>query len=68
MKDKYWINAMQDELGQFAGNNVWILIPKPNDKKIIGTKGYSKLKLTRITLLLGIRVDWQSKLYTSRRC
>ena len=36
--DPNWICAMQDELAQFERNKVWELVPKPNDRMIIGTK------------------------------
>ena len=36
--DSNWIIAMQEELSQFERNNVWELVPKPNDRMIIGTK------------------------------
>ena len=29
---------MQDELAEFERNKVWELVPKPNDRMIIGTK------------------------------
>ncbi|GJU59643.1 retrovirus-related pol polyprotein from transposon TNT 1-94 [Tanacetum coccineum] len=33
-----WVNAMQDELNQFAKNKVWTLVPAPYGKTIIGSK------------------------------
>ena len=38
MKDDSWIIAMQDELNQFERNEVWKLVPRPNDYLVIGTK------------------------------
>jgi len=40
-----WILAMQEELNQFQRNDVWDLIPKPQQKNIIGTKWVFKNKL-----------------------
>lgn len=37
--------AMRDELNQFIRNNVWRLVPKPNDHPITGTKQVFKNKL-----------------------
>ena len=37
-QDESWMMAMQEELNQFERNKVWILVPKPNDHTIIGTK------------------------------
>jgi len=36
--DPNWICAMQEELAQFERNKVWELVPKPNNRMIIGTK------------------------------
>ena len=33
-----WICAMQDELMQFERNKVWRLVPRPNDRTVIGTR------------------------------
>ena len=36
--DEHWINAMQEELGQFKKNKVWTLVPRPSNYPVIGTK------------------------------
>ncbi|GJS66648.1 retrovirus-related pol polyprotein from transposon TNT 1-94 [Tanacetum coccineum] len=38
LKQLGWVDAMQDELNQFARNKVWTLVPAPYDKTIIGSK------------------------------
>ncbi|GKB60238.1 retrovirus-related pol polyprotein from transposon TNT 1-94 [Tanacetum coccineum] len=38
LKHPGWIDAMQDELNQFARNKVWTLVPEPYGKTIIGSK------------------------------
>jgi len=38
ISDDGWILAMQEELNQFQRNDVWDLVPKPQQKNIIGTK------------------------------
>ena len=38
LSDDEWILAMQEELNQFQRNEVWDLVPKPENKNIIGTK------------------------------
>ena len=43
--DSDWIIAMQEELHQFERNKVWILVPKPKDKHIIGTRWVFRNKL-----------------------
>ncbi|GAA0184198.1 hypothetical protein LIER_31486 [Lithospermum erythrorhizon] len=36
--DEHWISAMQEELLQFARNDVWELVPRPTDHNVIDTK------------------------------
>ncbi|GJW02119.1 retrovirus-related pol polyprotein from transposon TNT 1-94 [Tanacetum coccineum] len=38
LKHPGWVDAMQDELNQFARNKFWILVLAPYDKTIIGSK------------------------------
>jgi len=38
LKDESWIAIMQEELNQFIKNEVWTLVPKADNKNIIGTK------------------------------
>ncbi|GJT48128.1 putative ribonuclease H-like domain-containing protein [Tanacetum coccineum] len=38
LKDKSWVDAMQEELLQFKLQQVWILVDLPFRKKVIGTK------------------------------
>ncbi|GJZ11669.1 retrovirus-related pol polyprotein from transposon TNT 1-94 [Tanacetum coccineum] len=40
-----WTMAMQEELNQFVTNDVWSLVPPPDNKTIIGTKWVFKNKL-----------------------
>ncbi|GAU36127.1 hypothetical protein TSUD_292870 [Trifolium subterraneum] len=44
LADEYWINAMQEELGQFKRNEVWDLVPRPENVNVIGTKWVYKNK------------------------
>ena len=36
--DEHWTLAMQEELNQFKRNDVWELVPRPDNHTIIGTK------------------------------
>ena len=36
---------MQEELNQFERNEVWELVPRPNDQSVIGTKWVYKNKM-----------------------
>ncbi|GJW07541.1 retrovirus-related pol polyprotein from transposon TNT 1-94 [Tanacetum coccineum] len=38
LKHPGWVDAMQEELNQFARNKVWTLVPPPYGKTIIGSK------------------------------
>ncbi|GKD84260.1 retrovirus-related pol polyprotein from transposon TNT 1-94 [Tanacetum coccineum] len=38
LKHLEWVDAIQDELNQFAKNKVWTLVPAPYGKTIIGSK------------------------------
>ncbi|KAJ0587298.1 putative RNA-directed DNA polymerase [Helianthus annuus] len=38
LNDSDWIQAMQEELDQFEKSKVWDLVPRPNDKSVIGSK------------------------------
>ncbi|CAM8918128.1 unnamed protein product [Rhodiola kirilowii] len=45
LKDPEWVNAMQEELHQFERNKVWRLVPRPEDKNVIGTKWVFRNKM-----------------------
>ena len=38
LKDVDWVNAMHEELNNFARNQVWELVERPKDHNVIGTK------------------------------
>jgi len=38
LEDNNWINAMHEELNQFARNEVWTLVPRSKEMNVIGTK------------------------------
>jgi hypothetical protein len=37
LRDPYWVVAMQEELNNFTRNEVWHLVPRPN-QNVVGTK------------------------------
>ncbi|GJY12179.1 retrovirus-related pol polyprotein from transposon TNT 1-94 [Tanacetum coccineum] len=45
IQDESWTMAMQEELNQFKKNDVWSLVPLPDNQTIIGTKWVFKNKL-----------------------
>jgi hypothetical protein len=44
LQDESWVSAMHDELHQFTINDVWTLVPRPEEQNIIGTKWIFKNK------------------------
>ncbi|XP_073025216.1 uncharacterized protein [Primulina eburnea] len=38
LKDEFWVDAMHEELEQFVRNDVWDLVPRPDNVNVIGTK------------------------------
>ena len=44
LTDEFWINAMQEELGQFKRNEVWELVPRPRELMSLAPSGSSKTK------------------------
>jgi len=45
LADSDWIIAMQEELHQFKRNKVWHLVPRPENRSIIGTNWVFQNKL-----------------------
>jgi len=45
LEDSNWINAMHEELNQFARNEVWTLVIRTEQMNVIGTKWVFKNKL-----------------------
>ena len=43
--DENWVIVMQEELNQFERNEVWELVPRPNNQSVIGTKGVYRNKM-----------------------
>jgi hypothetical protein len=37
LDDSNWVNAMHEELNNFAHNEVWELVKRPSDHNVIGT-------------------------------
>ncbi|GJZ59961.1 retrovirus-related pol polyprotein from transposon TNT 1-94 [Tanacetum coccineum] len=47
-----WVDAMQDELNQFARNKVWTLVPTPYGKTIMGSKWVFRNKRDEIGIVI----------------
>ena len=46
-KSDEWVKAMNEELDQIEKNETWELVPRPKDKKIVGTKWIFKNKFNQ---------------------
>ena len=46
--DEHWILVMQETSNQFERNQVWELMPRPNDHPIIGTKWFLGTNLMKM--------------------
>src|ERR1700722_14191866 len=44
-KEEDWIKAMNEELDQIEKNNTWELVPRPENKNVIGSKWVFKNKM-----------------------
>nr|KYP70668.1 Retrovirus-related Pol polyprotein from transposon TNT 1-94 [Cajanus cajan] len=52
LKDEHWLMDMQEELNQFERNEVWDLVPLPNDYPIIGTKWVFRNKFDESRIII----------------
>ncbi|CAJ2633438.1 unnamed protein product [Trifolium pratense] len=62
LTDEFWINAMQEELNQFKKNEVWDLVPRPENTNVIGTKIFiSNLSQDLLQLYIQARASGQNE-------
>ncbi|KAJ9547221.1 hypothetical protein OSB04_019764 [Centaurea solstitialis] len=52
LHDPAWVSAMQEELAEFIRNNVWLLVPRPRKRTIIGSKWIFRNKLDEIGTII----------------
>ncbi|GJQ98757.1 hypothetical protein Tco_0521742 [Tanacetum coccineum] len=52
LKHPGWVDAIQEELNQFARNNVWTLVPSTYRKTIIGFKWIFKNKMDETDIVI----------------
>jgi Reverse transcriptase (RNA-dependent DNA polymerase) len=64
--DSYWICGMQEELNQFEKNQVWKLIPRPNNRVIIGTKWVFRNILDENEIIIKNKARLVAKGYTQQ--
>ena len=44
-----WMIAMQEELNQFERSEVWKLVPRPSNQRVIGIRWSLKIKWMKMT-------------------
>ncbi|KAJ9547054.1 hypothetical protein OSB04_019597 [Centaurea solstitialis] len=52
LRDPAWVSAMQEELAEFIRNNVWLLVPRPRKRTIIGSKWIFMNKLDEVGTII----------------
>ncbi|KAJ9567585.1 hypothetical protein OSB04_003551 [Centaurea solstitialis] len=52
LRDPAWVSAMQEELAEFIRNNVWLLVPRPRKRTIIGSKWIFRNELDEIGTII----------------
>ncbi|KAJ9547789.1 hypothetical protein OSB04_020332 [Centaurea solstitialis] len=52
LRDPALVSAMQEELAEFIRNNVWLLVPRPRKRTIIGSKWIFRNKLDEIGTII----------------
>ncbi|KAJ9545195.1 hypothetical protein OSB04_024902 [Centaurea solstitialis] len=52
LHDPAWVSAMQEELAEFIRNIVWLLVPRPRKRTIIGSKWIFRNKLDEIGTII----------------
>ena len=50
--DENWVIAMHKELNQFERNEVWELVPRPNNQSVIGTKWVYRNKMDENCIII----------------
>ena len=65
LEDHNWINAMYEELNQFARNEVWSLVPRTKQMNVIGTKWVFKNKLDEQGIIVRNKISFVVKGYNS---
>jgi hypothetical protein len=58
LDDLDWVNAMHEELNNFAHNEVWELVKRPSDHNAIGTKWVFRTSKMKMESLREIKQDW----------
>ena len=66
LEDNNSINAMHEELNQFARNEVWTIVPRSKQMNVIGTKWVFKNKLDEQGVIVQNKARLVAKGYVSQ--
>lgn len=61
LENEDWIQAMKEEIGHIENNKTWTLVPRLENKNVIGTKWYTKNKLDENGNVTRNKKDWFEK-------
>nr|GFB10894.1 copia protein [Tanacetum cinerariifolium] len=67
LKHSGWVDAMQEELNQFARNKVWTLVPAPYGKTIIGSKWIFRNKIDETGIVIKNKARLELKATISKK-
>ncbi|GKE21860.1 retrovirus-related pol polyprotein from transposon TNT 1-94, partial [Tanacetum coccineum] len=68
LKNPGWVDAMQEELNQFARNKVWTLVPLPYGKTIIGSKWIFRNKRDETGIVIKNKARLVTQGYIQEKC
>ena len=57
---------MQEKLNQFKRNEVWELVPRPNDQSVIGTKWVYRNKMDENCIIIRKQDQWPKGIINKR--
>ena len=58
---------MQEELNEFKRNKVWTLVPRPNNRSIVGTKWVFKIKIDNEGTITRNKARFVAKRYLNKK-
>lgn len=64
LNDSFWIGAMQEELIQFKTHDVWYLVPRLQNKRVIGTRWIFKNKSDKSGMIVSYKVRLVARGYS----
>ena len=66
--EESWVSAMKEELSQFEKNEVWTLVPKPQNQSVIGTRWVFRNKLDEDGKVIRNKAKLVAQGYNQQEC